>query len=233
VLRRELHFDAVVIGAGTAGLTAATRLAQAGARVCVLAKGIGSTHLAPGTIDVLGYAPDRVSDARSGLDELMARRPDHPYALIGVEAVAGALEWFSAVVESGALPGYRYVGEFGRNRVVPTALGALRPSALVPETMASGDGLEGQTVCVVGVRSLRDFHAGLCAANLTRAGARARAIEVAVQVDRADQNALGFARPCSVSATLTGHGQISSSAWAGRCSRSPRCRPRSRACACS
>ena len=47
-MRGELHYDAVVIGAGTAGLTAGARLAEAGARVCVLAKGVGSTHLAPG-----------------------------------------------------------------------------------------------------------------------------------------------------------------------------------------
>ena len=43
-----------------AGLTAGTRLAQAGAKVAVLAKGHGSTHLSPGTIDVLGYTPGRV-----------------------------------------------------------------------------------------------------------------------------------------------------------------------------
>ena len=60
-MRSELHYDAVVIGAGTAGLVAGARLAEGGARVCVLAKGVGSTHLAPGTIDVLGYAPERVS----------------------------------------------------------------------------------------------------------------------------------------------------------------------------
>ena len=61
VMNSELHFDAVVIGAGTAGLVAGTRLAQSGARVCVVAKGIGSTHLAPATIDVLGYTPERVT----------------------------------------------------------------------------------------------------------------------------------------------------------------------------
>lgn len=194
MLRGELHFDAVVIGAGTAGLTAATRLAQGGARVCVLAKGIGSTHLAPGTIDVLGYAPDRVSDARGGLEQFVAEHPDHPYAALGVDTVEASVDWFGAQVQSGPLPGYRYVGEFGHNRVVPTAVGALRPSALVPETMAAGDGLEGQPVCVVGVRALRDFHSALCAANLTRASVQARAVETAVAVDRADQNALGFAR---------------------------------------
>ena len=55
-----LSYDVVVLGAGVAGLTAAARLAERGARVCVLAKGVGSTHLAPGTVDVLGYAPERV-----------------------------------------------------------------------------------------------------------------------------------------------------------------------------
>ena len=50
-------YDALVIGAGLAGLTAATRLAEGGARVMLIAKGVGATHLAPGTIDVLGYAP--------------------------------------------------------------------------------------------------------------------------------------------------------------------------------
>jgi glycerol-3-phosphate dehydrogenase subunit B len=48
VIGGPLHYDAVVIGAGVAGLTAATRLAESGARVCLLAKGVGSTHLAPG-----------------------------------------------------------------------------------------------------------------------------------------------------------------------------------------
>ena len=74
VVRGELHYDAVVIGAGTAGLVAGARLAEGGARVCVLAKGIGSTHLAPGTIDVLGYAPERVS-SRRGRARAVRREP--------------------------------------------------------------------------------------------------------------------------------------------------------------
>jgi glycerol-3-phosphate dehydrogenase subunit B len=193
-MRSELHFDAVVIGAGTAGLAAATRLAEGGARVCVLAKGIGSTHLAPGTIDVLGYTPDRVHEPGRALGELAAARPDHPYALLGAEGVADALRWFSERVAAGPLPGYRYVGGLERNFLLPTAVGALRPSALVPETMACGDVREHTAVCVVGTRVLRDFHAALCAANLEKADTAGRAVEVEVQVDRSDANALGLAR---------------------------------------
>jgi glycerol-3-phosphate dehydrogenase subunit B len=193
-MRGELHYDAVVIGAGTAGLVAGARLAEGGARVCVLAKGIGSTHLAPGTVDVLGYAPERVSSPAAGLEELASARPDHPYALLGRDAVADAIRWFSARVESGPLPGYRYVGGLERNQLLPTALGALRPSALVPETMAAGDSGSVHRVCVVGTRTLRDFHAGLCAANLSRAGISARSVEAEIESDRADQNTLALAR---------------------------------------
>ena len=194
-MRGELHYDAVVIGAGTAGLVAGARLAEGGARVCVLSKGIGSTHLAPGTIDVLGYTPGRVSSPRAALEELAAARPDHPYALLGVDAVAEAVRWFSERVADGPFVGYRYVGDLERNILLPTAVGALRPSALVPETMAAGDASSGLGhVCVVGTRTLRDFHASLCAANLDRAGVSARSVEVEIEVDRADQNALGLAR---------------------------------------
>jgi glycerol-3-phosphate dehydrogenase subunit B len=191
-VRGELHFDAVVIGAGTAGLSAAVRLAEGGARVCVLAKGVGSTHLAPGTIDVLGYAPDRVEEPERALGELIASRPDHPYALIGAETVGAALRWFAEEVAAGPLPGYRYTGGLERNHLLPTAVGAVRPSALVPETMAEGDVRSGESVCVVGTPLLRDFHAALCAGNLE--GLPARAIAAEIELERADANALGLAR---------------------------------------
>jgi glycerol-3-phosphate dehydrogenase subunit B len=193
-MRGELHFDAVVIGAGTAGLTAATRLAEDGARVCVLAKGVGSTHLAPATIDVLGYAPSGVSDLQEALEWLIAERPDHPYALLGPEVVGEALDWFSGAVERGPFPDYRYVGDLERNGLYPSALGTLRPSALVPETMAAGDSTELHQACIVGPRPLRDFHPALCAANLQAVGIEARGVAIELELDRADATTLGLAR---------------------------------------
>jgi glycerol-3-phosphate dehydrogenase subunit B len=193
--------DAIVVGVGLAGLTAAVRLAEGGARVLVLAKGVGATHLGPCTIDVLGYAPDRVE--RPG-EALAALGAEHPYSLVGRDGVAAAIEWLCE-----RLP---YAGGLERNLLLPTAVGALKPSAAVPESMAAGDLTAGGDVVVVGFRALKDFHPHLLADNLARQGIGARSVELDLAPERrADVNSLGFARAfddpgfrAEVAAQLTG-----------------------------
>jgi glycerol-3-phosphate dehydrogenase subunit B len=189
------HHDAVVVGTGLAGLTAAVRLAESGARVLVVAKGIGATHLAPGTIDVLGYAPERVERPAEAVAALLEAQPGHPYGHVGAEGIAAAVAWLKERVAGGSLAPYAYVGGVEENLLLPTAVGVPRPSAVVPVTMAGGDLRRDEPVCVVGFRALKDFHAALLADNLARAGVEARAIELdLVPEQRADVNALGFAR---------------------------------------
>ncbi len=191
-----MTYDVVVIGAGLAGLTAALRLAEEGLRVLVVAKGVGGTHLAPATIDVLGYADGRVESPARALPEFVAVHPEHPYGLVSVELIRSSLEWFAA-----RLGGLGYRGGLEDNILLPTAVGVAKPTALVPQTMAAGDLRAGGRFVFVGFRGLKDFHPAYLAENLARAelpgGApvSARALELEPQLgDEGDVSSTGFAR---------------------------------------
>jgi glycerol-3-phosphate dehydrogenase subunit B len=163
--------DTIVIGAGLAGMIGALALAETGHRPLVLAKGQGATHWTSGTIDVWGG--DAAHGLRDHLRNLIAERPNHPYARAGVAGVEAAIDRFRALMEAARYP---YVGSLERNVLLPTAIGALRPAALLPATMAAGDARLGGSVLLAGFRELRDFFPPLAADNLTGQGIPARGI---------------------------------------------------------
>jgi glycerol-3-phosphate dehydrogenase subunit B len=165
--------DTIVIGAGLAGLTAALRLADLRRRVLVIARGVGSTHLAPSTIDVLGFTDEGAESPAQALRELAAAHPGHPYSRLPAEVIAAGIEWFKA-----RLPALGYRGGLDENFLLPTALGAAKPSAVVPETMVGGDLRGGGRFVFVGLR-LKDFYPSYLAENLTHGGqVEARGIEL-------------------------------------------------------
>lgn len=182
-----MTWDCVIVGTGLAGLAAAIRLAEAGKRVIVVAKGVGSTHLGGATIDVLGYDPDAVERLAEALSRLPA---GHPYTLLGRARVEHAVEWLLGL---GGPP--RLVGGLDANMRIPTALGVAKPTALVPVTMRAGDLRQRAPIAVVGFGALKDFYPSLLADNLRSAGHEARAIEIVPELaGEADVGALGFAR---------------------------------------
>ena len=146
-----MSYDTVVIGAGLAGLTAALRLTEQGQRVLMVARGVGATHLAPATVDVLGYLGDaRVESPVASLPALLASSPDHPYRHVSADQLATALAWFGA--RAGASG---YVGTLAENMLLPTALGVAKPSALSPRTMTNGDLRAGGRFVFVGFRGFK------------------------------------------------------------------------------
>ena len=161
-----MNYDTIVIGAGIAGLMAALGRAERGERVLVLAKGHGTTHWASGCIDLL----DAGDDPLGAVERLAAERPDHPYALAGAAALERGLERLRAVCEAA---GYPLVGSPRRTLLLPTAMGALRPTVLVPATMAAGESrqlADGRPTLIAGLRELRDFYPPMIAANLRAQG---------------------------------------------------------------
>jgi glycerol-3-phosphate dehydrogenase subunit B len=190
-----MTYDAVVIGVGLAGLTAALRLAEEGLRVAVVAKGVGGTHLAPATIDVLGYEHGPVESPARTLPEFTARHPEHPYGRVSTDVIQASLEWFRD-----RLDGLAYQGGLDENLLLPTAVGVAKPTALVPQTMAAGDLRAGGRFVFVGLRGLKDFYPAYLAGNLARAAlpggasVSARAVELTPRLDgERDVSGLGFA----------------------------------------
>jgi glycerol-3-phosphate dehydrogenase subunit B len=191
-----MTYDVVVIGVGLAGLTTALRLAEQELQVLVVAKGVGGTHLAPATIDVLGYADGPVESPAEALPEFVAAHPGHPYGRLSVELIRSSLEWFGERI--GELG---YQGRLEENFLIPTAIGVAKPTALVPQTMASGDLRAGGHFVFVGLRGLKDFYPAYLADNLVGAAlpggasVSARAVELAPPLgDEGDVSGPGFAR---------------------------------------
>jgi glycerol-3-phosphate dehydrogenase subunit B len=191
-----MSYDTVVIGAGLAGLTAALRLAEEGQRVLVVAKGVGATHLAPATIDVLGYDDGPVKSPQRALPKFVSANSGHPYRRLSVELIRASLDWFKA-----RLPDHGYQGGLERNFLLPTAVGVPKPTALVPAATAAGDLRAGGRFVFVGFRGLKDFYPAYLVENLARAplpgdaSLFARAVELAPPLDgEGDVSSVGFAR---------------------------------------
>src|SRR5690242_10814222 len=123
--------DVVAIGPGVAGLSAAARLAEAGASVTLVAKGHASTHWGAGGIDVA--APAAARTPAEGVRTLAASS-GHPYAVVGGD-VDAAVTWLAGVLAAEGLP---YAGTIETPiRRVPTALGGTRRVAIVPEAQSA------------------------------------------------------------------------------------------------
>ncbi len=159
-----MTYDTIVIGAGYAGLTAALKLAQAGQKVLLLAKGYGGTHLRTGTIDLLGYADgQRVIKPLMELPAFASAHPNHPWAKLGAETARESLDFFLRAMNDA---GYPFARAGDENFLLPTALGVPRPTALIPQTMLAGDLRAGGEFVIVGFSNFKDFYPALIADNL-------------------------------------------------------------------
>jgi glycerol-3-phosphate dehydrogenase subunit B len=169
--------DLLIIGAGLSGMCAAYTAVKAGLDVRIVAKGQGATHWHAGTIDVLGYlSPEGrpVLGVLDAVDQLAQDGSDHPYAILGVEAVRTALDDFIALSEEINLP-YRGSVEAGRNLLLPSPVGAARPVFLAPKAQLPGRLDIEQPMLIVGFDGFVGFYPKLMADNLIAQGYAARA----------------------------------------------------------
>lgn len=156
--------DVVVVGAGLSGMTAAISLAEAGARVEVIARGHAATHWTAGGFDIAAL-PGRSTSAE-GVEGL-ARQVGHPYAILGA-AVDSAL---AIIRDTLAAEGLTYAGELdGPLRPVPTSIGGTRRVGILPMGQAGAldPWADGERLVVCGPARFKDFWPTAIAASLAR-----------------------------------------------------------------
>ena len=149
--------DVIVIGSGLAGLMAAAVAVNRGQKVTVLTYGSGSLPLASGAIDFLNAeAPD------AAIENLPAH---HPYKKIGLKNIESAAKFFCDVTMQANLP---YNGKISAQIPIVTAVGTLKYSSLVPESMDASDLTNKKKIFVANIKGLKDFYATMLVDNLKK-----------------------------------------------------------------
>jgi glycerol-3-phosphate dehydrogenase subunit B len=160
-----MHYDLIIIGMGLSGLMAAKTAVEAGQKVLLVGKGMGSLALFTNTIDVLGDLPNLIK-MKDGLSQWLKDHPEHPYSKVGVKKIEEALSSFLSLFPSP----YSFQTIDNMNCLLPTGAGTLRPTYLIPRTMVEGTRVDKGNTLIVGFKGFKDFYAHYVANQLTCRG---------------------------------------------------------------
>jgi glycerol-3-phosphate dehydrogenase subunit B len=102
-----------------------------------------------------------------GIENLVKDNPAHPYGIAGIQSIEESLVSF---VDYCQKTGYPMQGSLDKNWLLPSAMGAFRPTCLAPEMMVAGDLRTREPMLIVGFEQLADFYPQLIADNLSLQG---------------------------------------------------------------
>ena len=142
------EYDAIILGAGVAGLTAGTFLAERGFKVALVTSGEPTACLSTGCIDVCS----RDHNPLTGIKELA---PEHPFHLVPEKTIRESLDSFQTAMMDMGIP---YVGNAEENRLVLSALGTFKTSCLVPSTMKAVPQETKDSIHIITFAGLKDFY---------------------------------------------------------------------------
>jgi len=140
--------DVIIIGAGVAGLTAGTLLAERGLDVALVAKGEPTACLSTGCVDICSLDHEPLH----GISHLPE---EHPYHLVSRGVIREALIRFQIIMEEMMLP---YSGSLENNRLVLSALGTYKTTCLAPVTMAAAPQNDDDDLHIITFTGLKDFY---------------------------------------------------------------------------
>ncbi|MCR5834665.1 MAG: anaerobic glycerol-3-phosphate dehydrogenase subunit B [Selenomonadaceae bacterium] len=149
--------DVIVIGGGLAGLMAACVAVRRKEKVTVLTFGSGSLPLASGAIDFYNskFPETAIKNLPVG----------HPYYRIGLPAIKDSINFLKDVTARANLP---YTGDLSFQIPIVTAVGTLKYSTLIPESMDASLLGDVKKIFVVGIRGIKDFYPRMLVDNLKK-----------------------------------------------------------------
>lgn len=156
----------VVIGAGISGCLAALTAKQKApeASVSIISTAPDRYEHERGTIDVLGYSPEKTGPIERPLFESRNLPESHPYRRLGRLTVQNALDTVDdLLVDDEVLP---YCSGTTRNALVPTPLGGFRPVSRYPAGMRAGVLSNQQPMKLVGFEEVSHLDAELAGGRL-------------------------------------------------------------------
>ena len=148
-----MHYDLIVIGMGLTGLMAAKTATEAGQKVLIIGKGMGSLSLFSNTIDLLGTIPE-TTNMSDGLAQWIKSHPLHPYSKVTLEKIEKAFSSFLSLFP----PPYSFQSIGNGNCLIPTGAGTLRPTYFIPMTMVGGASVNEGNTLIVGFKGFKDFY---------------------------------------------------------------------------
>ena len=157
------NYQLIVVGMGLSGLMAAMTAAQAGKRVLIVGKGMGSLCLFSNSIDLLGSL--KGENVYEGIRVWVSDHPYHPYAKAGADRMSRPSPRFALFSPFPMLLRLSVPGAAGCRPALAHAA-----TYLLPSTMTSGVGIT-KGGLIVGVEHFRDFSALQAAKGLKVRGA--------------------------------------------------------------
>ena len=142
------EYDAIILGAGVAGLTAGAFLAARGFKVALVTTGEPTACLSTGCIDVC-------SREHNPLLGIKGLAPEHPFHLVDENTIRESLNNFQAAMMDMGLP---YTGVAEENRLVLSALGTFKTSCIVPSTMKAAPQDTKESIHIITFNGLKDFY---------------------------------------------------------------------------
>jgi glycerol-3-phosphate dehydrogenase subunit B len=166
-----VKYNCFIIGGGLSGLACGIKCLREGLSCAIISSGMSSLHFSSGSIDLLGYYPDRsvVYKPIDYLSDFINENSEHPYSRCGVGLVREAFDFIQEELRFEDLDLFCNGDD---NHFHVTAIGTLKPTYLSQRSVFNErikEAFKKRTkIAILNFKGFRDFYPDLAIAILQK-----------------------------------------------------------------